>query len=109
LCKHITNFSEKATHWDIFKTSIRTFFELHHNKKRNSWAKINRINKEILTLKALSIKFPNTSEIPAIISKLESQRDNLAQMLSNYWRVRSKAKWIEKKESLSNIFSKDSI
>src|SRR5439155_10960149 len=104
LQKHISEFLEKATHWDLFKSSIRTFFESHHNKKRNSWSKINRINKEVLFLKALQIKLPNTEEIPAIISKLEIQRDNLAQSLSNYWRVRSRANWIEKGEKSTKFF-----
>ncbi len=104
LLEHITNFLDSSVNWDSFKTSVKTFFISHHNKKRNPWAKINRINKKIISLKALLIKFPNALELSSLISKLEIQRDNLSQSLSNYWRVRSRSKWIEKGEKSTKYF-----
>src|SRR3954452_5451635 len=102
--EYISNLSDPSSDWDFFKTHVRSFFISHHNKKRNPWAKINRINKKILSLKSTLIKFPKATELLEIISKLELERDGLSQTLSNHWRIRSRSRWIEKGEKSTKYF-----
>jgi len=104
LYQHILSSDLSSGSWDLFKSSIHFFFELHPRRKRNSWKKVDSLNKEIISLKKLLIHYPNSADIIALITKKEYLRNTMTHDLSEYWRIRSRANWIDKGEKSTKYF-----
>ena len=91
--------------WDELKFYIRNILITTKSLSTNPWKKLEKITKDIDKLEASLKKFPAANDITTIISIKEEERNKLSQQCSDYWQIRSKAKWIENgKKSIKYFF-----
>jgi len=90
--------------WDELKYFWRNILIQFKKPNTNPINKMTRLSRDIDRLSNILKKFPNADDIRKVISSKQEQSKLLAEENSEYWRIRSKARWIEEGEISSKYF-----
>ena len=90
--------------WDELKYFWRNILIQFKKPNANPINKMTRLSRDIDHLSNILKKFPNADDIRKVISSKQEQSKLLAEENSEYWRIRSKARWIEEGEISSKYF-----
>ncbi|CAG8729977.1 7282_t:CDS:1, partial [Cetraspora pellucida] len=97
IIQELQSIQDTAANWDLHKCSIQSI--IRSFKPRPSPEKrIQKIHRKICSLNNKLAKNPNLEELNLVIEGLNFELQEELTMMSDKWRVRSNAKWIEEGE-----------